>query len=100
MSAEDVFGAVLTWAETYNPSFAERLKNNKDYVVQILNIERNIGKKSRKDLTKWEDVENDLTYFFDDLFVMSDCEALLAPISLDDVQKIYTVDLSDFPLPA
>ena len=88
MSAEDVFGAVLTWAETYNPSFAERLKNNKDYVVQILNIERNIGKKSRKDLTKWEDVENDLTYFFDDLFVMSDCEALLAPISLDDVQKI------------
>ncbi len=68
MSAEEVYNAVLTWAEEYNPTFAVRMKENKDYILQILNIERNIGKKSRKDLIKWEDLESDISYFFDDTF--------------------------------
>jgi glutamyl-tRNA synthetase len=55
-----------------------------------LNIERNIGKKSRKDLTKWEDVEQDLTYFFDDLFGITEQEKmeLLSPLVIDDIQLI------------
>ncbi len=90
MSAEQVYEFVLKWAKEYNSSFADRLKNNKDYVVQILNIERNIGKKSRKDLTKWEDVEQDLTYFFDDLFGITEQEKmeLLSPLAIDDIQLI------------
>ncbi len=71
MSAEEVYAAVLKWAVEFNPTFAERLEANKDYVTRILNIERNIGKKSRKDLVKWEDVENDISYFFDDLFAVT-----------------------------
>ena len=90
MSAEQVFEAVLKWAKEYNPTFAERLAVNRDYVIQILNIERNIGKKSRKDLTKWEDVEGDLTYFFDDLFTATTDEklALLAPLSELDIRTV------------
>ncbi len=68
MSATEVYDAVLKWATEYNPTFAERLTAHKDYVIAILDIERNIGKKSRKDLVKWEDVEADIAYFFDDLF--------------------------------
>ncbi len=68
MTAEEVYNAVLAWSEEYKPAFATRLKENKDYILQILNIERNIGKKSRKDLVKWEDLENDISYFFDDTF--------------------------------
>lgn len=90
MSAEQVFDAVLKWAREYNPVFAERLSANRDYVIQILNIERNIGKKSRKDLTKWEDVESDLTYFFDDLFGITKDEklALLAPLGESDIHTV------------
>lgn len=66
MSAEEVYGAVLAWANEYNKPFAEKLIAQKDYVTSILNIERNIGKKSRKDLIKWEDVESDISYFFSD----------------------------------
>lgn len=66
MSAEEVYGAVLAWANEYNKPFAEKLVAQKDYVTSILNIERNIGKKSRKDLIKWEDVETDISYFFSD----------------------------------
>ncbi|MBR6412804.1 MAG: glutamate--tRNA ligase [Alphaproteobacteria bacterium] len=86
MSAEQVFEAVLKWAKEYNPAFATRLEDNRDYVTKILNIERNIGKKSRKDLTKWEDVESDIAYFFDDLFQPN--PALLSPISATDVRAI------------
>lgn len=90
MSAEQVYNAVLAWATDYNSSFAERLKENKDYIIRILDIERNIGKKSRKDLMKWEDVENDLAYFFDDLYTVSLDEkmAFLAPLTQDDIKVI------------
>ncbi len=66
MSAEEVYTAVLNWAKDYSPDFAQKLVNQKDYITAILNIERNIGKKSRKDLIKWEDVEADIAYFFED----------------------------------
>lgn len=90
MTAEQVFDATLKWATDYHPILAERLKNNRDYVIRILDIERNIGKKSRKDLAKWEDVEPELTYFFDDLFTTTpaDKKALLAPLSDSDVRQI------------
>lgn len=71
MSAETVYQAVLEWAKAYRSDFATRLAMNQAYVTAILNIERNIGKKSRKDLIKWEDVESDLSYFFDDLFAVN-----------------------------
>ena len=66
MTAEEVYEAVLNWAKEYNKEFAEKLVSQKEYVTAILNIERNIGKKSRKDLIKWEDVEADISYFFTD----------------------------------
>ncbi|MBQ8251679.1 MAG: glutamate--tRNA ligase [Alphaproteobacteria bacterium] len=66
MSADEVYMAVLNWAKEYNKSFADKLEAQKEYVTSILNIERNIGKKSRKDLIKWEDVESDISYFFAD----------------------------------
>lgn len=68
MTADEVYDAVLGWAKEYKQDFAQRLIEHKDYFVSIFNIERNIGKKSRKDIVKWEDVEADTSYFFDDTF--------------------------------
>lgn len=90
MSAEQVYDAVLAWATDYRPTFAERLKANREYVIRILDIERNIGKKSRKDIVKWDDVEQDIAYFFDDLLTASPAEkaALLAPLTESDIRLI------------
>ncbi len=90
MSAEQVYDAVLAWATDYRPTFAERLKANRKYVIRILDIERNIGKKSRKDIVKWDDVEQDIAYFFDDLLTVSPAEkaALLAPLTESDIRLI------------
>lgn len=90
MTAAEVYEAVLKWASEYNKPFAERLAANREYVTRILNVERNIGKKSRKDIIKWEDVESDLTYFFDDLFTttLEEKLALLKPLSENDIRLI------------
>lgn len=86
MTAEEVYDAVLKWASDYNKSLAEKLSANKDYVTAILNIERGIGAKSRKDLIKWEDVEHELTFFFDDTFVAH--PELLEKFDMADVKKV------------
>ena len=65
MTAEEVYAAVLEWANEYSKDFAKVLAERREYLIQILNIERNIGKKSRKDLVKWEDLEQDISYFFE-----------------------------------
>lgn len=90
MTAAEVYEAVLKWASEYNKPFAERLAANREYVTRILNVERHIGKKSRKDIVKWEDVESDLTYFFDDLFTttLEEKLALLKPLSENDIRLI------------
>lgn len=89
MSAPAVYEAVLNWAKEYSILFADRLMQHKDYVIAILNIERNIGKKSRKDLIKWEDVENDLSYFFDDLFHVNLTEFTEeVKMSVDEMEQV------------
>ena len=90
MTAGQVYDETLGWAKQYNPDFARRMEKNKSYLIDILNIERNIGAKSRKDLAKWEDVPGEVSYFFDDLFVTTRNEkmTLLAPIVESDVMTI------------
>lgn len=89
MSAEAVYEAALAWAQTYRPAFAQRMAQQKDYLIQIFAIERGIGAKSRKDWEKWEDIEQDIAYFFDDAGAPPDEKrALLASLNWADVQRI------------
>ena len=96
MSAEQVYDAVLKWAKQYNPAFAELLQANPDKCVAIFNIERGIGTKSRKDLFKWEDAQNETAFFFNRPAFN---ESLLAPLSHKDIQKVAS-DFADIYQPA
>lgn len=65
-TAEKIYEETLKWAEKYNQEFAKLLKENKDYSIKVLNIER--GKaKPRKDIAKWSDVENTIEYMYNDI---------------------------------
>ena len=85
MSAEEVYNNTLTWAEKANEKLADLMKANREKCIAILNIERNIGTKSRKDLAKWEDVENELSYFFTKPTLT---EENLKPLSMDEVRTL------------
>ena len=85
MTAEEVYDKVLTWAKEYKPEYATLLENNREKCVAILNIERGIGAKSRKDLFKWEDAENEMSFFFNR---PAYDESLLVPMTHEDIQKV------------
>ena len=65
--AQDVYKKVLAWAKVYNESFAKLLEDNKEFALKMFNIERETPK-PRKDIAKWEDVENIYSYLFKEKF--------------------------------
>jgi glutamyl-tRNA synthetase len=64
MSALEVYENTLAWAEEYDQDFAAYLKNNKDYAIRVLNIDRETPK-PRKDIYKWSMVKSYFDYMFD-----------------------------------
>ena len=90
MTAEQVYDNALAWSEKYDPEFASRMKENADYMKQILDIERAGAKKVRKDITLWKDVKKETSFFFDDLFTLSFDEAkdLIKTLSDSDINNI------------
>ena len=66
-SAEKVYNLTLKWAENYDKDFAATLVKNKDFALKMFNIERDTPK-PRKDISKWEDVKDIYSYFFNSDF--------------------------------
>lgn len=75
MSAKEVSENILAWCKNYNTELFKIVnshenksnENNKNYLERILNIERE-GENKRKDIAKWSDAEDQIFYFYDELF--------------------------------
>ncbi len=65
LSAEEVYDRVLEWAKEYNKDFATVLEGNKKFAISTFAIERG-GDKPRKDIVKWEDIQEYYNYMFKD----------------------------------
>lgn len=63
-SAEEIYDFVTQWSEKYNKPLYEKLTGNPDYAKAIFAIERG-GEKPRKDIAKWSEVEDYISYFYD-----------------------------------
>ncbi len=62
-TAEEIYTFVTDWAKQYNPPLFQRLTADPDYAKAIFSIERG-GEKPRKDIAKWSDVEEYISYFY------------------------------------
>lgn len=97
MSAGEVYNAVLIWAATHDAELAEWLRAHSDYAHAIFAIERG-GEKHRKDIAKWSDVRDLLSYFMNDevVFTKPDkIESETAAAILD--AALGAVDQNDTP---
>lgn len=87
MTAEEVYEKALKWANSYDAELAEILKD-KEYAIKVFNIERG-NKKPRKDIAKWSDVKENISYMYDDIF---DKDLVEYPYQVikdkEDVEKI------------
>ena len=66
-TAEKVYNESLKWAEKYDKELEDMLKGNKEYALKVFGIERG-NKKPRKDISKWSDVKNEISYMYDKKF--------------------------------
>ena len=66
-TAEKVYSESLKWAEKYDKELEDMLKGNKEYALKVFGIERG-NKKPRKDISKWSDVKNEISYMYDEKF--------------------------------
>ena len=71
LKAEKLYEDLLKYYETYNIKIFNLLKENKDYTINILNIERN-KKRPRKDLSCYSDFEYLFSYMYDEYYNMID----------------------------
>lgn len=67
MTAQDVFDKSYEWAKEYNKQLAALYEKNKAYATAVLNIDRG-NKKPRKDIAKWSDIMDYISYMYDETF--------------------------------
>lgn len=92
MSASQVADGMLKWAQTYDTEFAEIISQDRDYLEQVLGIERDV-ENPRKDITTWS-VGRDLTaYFFDAIFDSAQVGQTMVDAGVDSVYKETSSEL-------
>lgn len=67
-SAEEIYDFMLGWAEEYDAEKAKLLKDNKEMLLKVFDIDRG-GEKPRKDLVFAKQIFEFVKYFFDEYFV-------------------------------
>jgi len=67
MTADEVYNAVCLWSNVYDESFYQLFSRAENYSKAILAIDR-INKNPRKDISKWSEIKEYYSYFFDSLY--------------------------------
>ena len=67
MTKEELCDKAYKWACKYSKELKELIDRDKEYFMNIINIERE-QKKPRKDITKYEDIINNIWYMYDDIY--------------------------------
>lgn len=93
MSNEKVFELSKKWAEKYSPELLALYEKDNEYAKEILNIDRN-GKKSRKDIAKWSEIKDYISYFYDETFEKNydlEDDRLSNELAFETLEKYKTV---------
>lgn len=85
ISGEDLYPFLTGWATDYREDMARILQKNKEYVVKILDLDRQ-GKKPRKDFISASQILDNISYFFDECFKI--LESMPEEVPPEDVREI------------
>ncbi|MCI9038745.1 MAG: glutamate--tRNA ligase [Clostridia bacterium] len=92
---EDIYDEVLEWAKRYDKEL-EDLLQNKEYALKIFGIERG-NAKPRKDIAKWSEVKDAISYMYDDRFLSETSEVEYGKINdKEEIKKILSIYLEKY----
>jgi len=109
--ATDLEQEVENWAKEYNQEFYNKIINNRQFLVDILNIERE-KENPRKDYAKYSDIYPIISFFYDDVYneidkntldwtIMKskgetrDVDKSIVKSMLEEYMNTYNVDLDE-----
>jgi len=67
MEAGEVVDGAVRWAREYDPELCALLTADPDFAKAVFSIDRG-GSKPRKDIAKWSEVRDYVSYFYDELY--------------------------------
>ena len=67
MKATEVYDGLVNWTNKYDKDFNKIITDNKEYTINILNIEREI-EKPRKDYACYSEIKNKIWFMYDELY--------------------------------
>ena len=95
MTAEEVYEKSLQWAKKYDKEL-ENLLEDKEYALKVFGIERG-NKKPRKDISKWSDVKENISYMYDKIFEKDMNEYPYQVINdKEDIEKILKLYIEKY----
>ena len=83
MNAETVYDKLTAWGSEFDQDFAALLTADAEYTKSALAIDRDVPK-PRKDIAKWNEAKDYLSYFYEELYVP--CRELPESISAADAK--------------
>lgn len=92
---EDIYNEVLEWAKRYDKEL-EDLLQDKEYALKIFGIERG-NTKPRKDIAKWSEVKDAISYMYDDKFLNDTSKFEYGKISdKEEIKKVLSTYLEKY----
>ena len=94
-SKEEIYEEAMKWAKVYNKELFDLLQD-KEYALKVFGIERG-NAKPRKDIAKWEDVMDNISYMYDSEFYKKDQEYEYQKVTDKElIKKILTLYMEKY----
>lgn len=87
MTKEELLERSLNWANKFDEELKELIEKDKEYYMNIINIER-CQKKPRKDYETYFDIKNYIWYMYDELFIKEDKTYEFNGIDIEEVRNV------------
>ena len=87
MTKEELLERSLNWANKFDEELKELIEKDKEYYMNIINIER-CQKKPRKDYETYYDIKNYIWYMYDELFIKEDKTYEFNGIDIEEVRNV------------
>lgn len=87
MTKEELLERSLNWANKFDEELKELIEKDKEYYMNIINIER-CQKKPRKDYDTYSDIKNYIWYMYDELFIKEDKTYEFNGIDIEEVRNV------------
>ena len=97
LKASDIYNDACEYFNKYDKEFYDIFTKDKDYSINLLNIEREV-KKPRKDIASYKDIKKEFNYMYDELFDSIESYEWQNITDINDIKEILNTYLSMYDI--